>query len=82
MILRTARYAGVPQRYHVTISRAWVELVACHTEAGEDDFDAFLARCPDLLDKRLLTRFYRSTTLASVAARNGWVEPDLHPIPG
>ncbi|GAA3205677.1 hypothetical protein GCM10010532_027400 [Dactylosporangium siamense] len=72
----------MPQRYHVTISRAWVELVACHTEAGEDDFDAFLARCPDLLDKRLLTRFYRSTTLASVAARNGWVEPDLHPIPG
>jgi hypothetical protein len=80
-IHNTARYAGVPQKYHVAISRARVELVACHAEPGEDDFDAFLARYPDLLDKRLLTRFYRSTTLASVAARNGWVEPDLHPIP-
>ena len=81
-IRRTAAYAGAPQKYHATVSRAWVELVACHTAAGEDDFDAFLTRCPDLLDKRLLTRFYRSTTLASVAARSGWVEPDLRPIPG
>ena len=80
-IRRTARYAGAPQKYHATVSRAWVELVACHTEPGEEDFDAFLARYPDLLDKRLLTHFYRSTTLASVAARSGWVEPDLRPIP-
>ena len=81
-IRRTARYAGAPQKYHATVSRAWVELVACHTVPGEDDFDAFLARNPALLDKRLLTRFYRSTTLASVAARHGWVPPDLRPIPG
>ena len=80
-IRRTARYAGAPQKYHATVSRAWVELVACHSGTGEEDFDAFLARYPDLLDKRLLSRFYRSTTLASVAARSGWVEPDLHPIP-
>jgi hypothetical protein len=25
-IQRTARYAGAPQKYHATISRAWVEL--------------------------------------------------------
>jgi hypothetical protein len=80
-IRRTARYAGAPQKYHATVSRAWVELVACHMDAGEEDFDAFLTRVPDLLDKRLLTRFYRSGTLASVAARSGWVEPDLRPIP-
>ena len=29
-IRRTARYAGAPQKYHETISRAWVELVAHH----------------------------------------------------
>lgn len=80
-IRRTARYAGAPQKYHATVSRAWVELVACHAEPGEQDFDAFLTRFPDLLDKRLLTRFYRGSTLASVAARSGWVEPDLRPIP-
>jgi hypothetical protein len=81
-IRRTARYAGAPQKYHVTVSRAWVELVAHHT--GEDptpDFSAFTGRNPELLDKRLLTRFYRSTTLADVRARTGWVEPDLAPFP-
>jgi hypothetical protein len=33
------------------------------------------------LDKRLLTRFYRSSTLAAPEAKTGWVEPDLRPIP-
>ena len=81
-IQRTARYAGAPQKYHVTISRAWVELVAHH--AAEDttpDFTAFAGRNPELLDKRLLARFYRSTTLAGTGARAGWVEPDLALFP-
>ncbi|MET7396027.1 hypothetical protein ABZS66_21290 [Dactylosporangium sp. NPDC005572] len=80
-IRRTARYAGVPQKYHVTISRAWVELVAVHASDVAEDFAGFLARNPALLDKRLLARFYRSSTLASPAARTGWVEPDLRPLP-
>lgn len=29
-IQRTARYAGAPQKYNATVSRAWVELVAHH----------------------------------------------------
>jgi hypothetical protein len=81
-IQRTARYAGAPQKYHVTISRAWVELVAHHVaHDGSDDFEAFATRNPMLLDKRLLTRFYRSTTLADLRARTSWVEPDLAPFP-
>lgn len=81
-IQRTARYAGAPQKYHATISRAWVELVGYHAaETGEDDFDSFAANHRALLDKSLLTRFYRSSTLASPAARSGWVEPDLNPFP-
>jgi hypothetical protein len=36
---------------------------------------------PALLDKKLLTRFYRSSTLATDQARSGWVEPDLSPFP-
>jgi hypothetical protein len=80
-IQRTARYQGAPQKYHATISRAWVELVGHHIRPGED-FEAFAGRCPELLDKRLLARHYRSSTLASPAARDGWVEPDLEPLPG
>jgi hypothetical protein len=29
-IRQTARYAGAPQKYHATVSRAWVELVGYH----------------------------------------------------
>jgi DNA-binding Lrp family transcriptional regulator len=75
-IQRTARYAGAPRKYHATVSRAWVELVGHHVaEGGDSDFAAFADRNPALLDKRLLTRFYRPATLAGSAARTGWVEP-------
>ncbi|KJK59230.1 hypothetical protein [Saccharothrix sp. ST-888] len=81
-IQRTASYAGAPQKYHVTVSRAWVELVGHHAgELGESDFTTFADRHPELLDKRLLTRFYRPATLAGPQAKNGWVEPDLAPFP-
>jgi hypothetical protein len=81
-IRRTARYAGAPQKYHATVSRAWVELVGHHVDADPDaDFDAFVELNTALLDKRLLTRFYRSATLAAEPARDGWVEPDLAPFP-
>jgi hypothetical protein len=82
-IQRIAAYKRAPQKYHHTVSRAWVEIVAYHV--GEDpgcaDFDTFAARNPALLDKRLLSRHYRSSTLAAGPARRGWIEPDLLPFP-
>jgi hypothetical protein len=81
-IRRAARYAEAPQKYHATITRAWVELVGYHAEQdNQDGFDAFVDRFPPLLNKRLLTGHYRSATLASDAARSGWVEPDIKPLP-
>lgn len=90
-IQRTARYAGAPRKYHATMSRAWVELVGHHalarTRPGDVwdtslvAFESFAARNAELLDKRLLTRFYRSATLAGDAARTSWLEPDLAPFP-
>jgi hypothetical protein len=82
-IQQIAAYARAPQKYHHTVSRAWVEIVAHHVEADPDctDFGTFAARHPALLDKRLLSRHYRSSTLAATAARHDWVEPDLLPFP-
>jgi hypothetical protein len=81
-IQQTARYAGAPQKYNATVSRAWVELVGHHVaENDAEDFETFAAHHTALLDKRLLARFYRSETLASPQARTGWVEPDLAPFP-
>ena len=82
-IQQIAVYERHPQKYHHTVSRAWVEMIAHHVEAdpGCVEFDRFARRHPALLDKQLLTRHYRSTTLAAPSARRGWVEPDLLPFP-
>ncbi|HEX6521904.1 MAG TPA: hypothetical protein VF070_18140 [Streptosporangiaceae bacterium] len=98
-IRHLAAYQRAPQKYHHTVSRAWMELVAHHVaedglsriaagarptgsaEPPSGDFDAFAGRHPALLDKRLLSRHYRSATLASTPARQSWVEPDLAPFP-
>ena len=65
-IQRTARYAGTPQKYNATVSRAWVELAAHHAhETDTQDFDAFADHHAALLDKRLLTRDRKSTRLNS-----------------
>jgi hypothetical protein len=82
--LRTmTAYHRAPQKYHHTISRAWVEAVAHHVASDPTctRFDAFAERHPRLLDKRLIFPHYRPTTLAAETARRGWVEPDLHPFP-
>jgi hypothetical protein len=82
-IRQIAAYERAPQKYHHTVSRAWVEAVAYHVAKDPRcaDFEAFAARNPGLLDKRLLSQHYRSSTLAAPAARSGWVEPDLVPFP-
>jgi len=81
-IQQTARYAGAPQKYNATVSRAWVELTAYHmNEAPDETFDELLERNPGLLNKRLLTHFYEPRTLASTEARTSWVEPDVRPFP-
>jgi hypothetical protein len=78
-----AAYERAPQKYHHTVSQAWVELVAHHVAALPDcaDFGVFADANPALLDKRLLSRHYSSSTLASGPARRRWVEPDLMPFP-
>jgi hypothetical protein len=82
-IRHLAAYQRAPQKFHATVTRAWVEIVAHHMAAGPPapDFAAFADRFPWLLDKRLLTRHYSSRALASPAARAGWLDPDLVPFP-
>lgn len=83
-IRRAARDAGTPGKYHATITRAWVELVGHHVDEDPGpDFASFAtveANVP-LLDRGLLTRFYRPETLAGAQARAAWVEPDRSPFP-
>ena len=61
--------AGRPQAFHMTITKAWFELIA-----SADD----LHSAPELLDKTILSRYYTPGRLAE--GRDRWLEPDLHPL--
>ncbi|MGV8852755.1 MAG: hypothetical protein ACOH1M_09355 [Rhodoglobus sp.] len=61
--------AGKPDAFHVTLTRAWFDLVS-----SVADLDA----APELLDKSLIKRFYSADRIA--AGRELWLEPDLHPL--
>jgi hypothetical protein len=81
-IRHVARLHGMPDRYHQTITRSWVQLVALH-RLGSDarSFDEFIAENPGLLDRRVLDRHYSRELIASPRARARWTEPDLAALP-
>ncbi len=73
---------GRADRYHDTMTRFWLRVVALginrHRSLG---FDDLLAAEPHLLDKDLPFRHWSPETMAGDEARRHWVEPDLRPIP-
>jgi flavin reductase (DIM6/NTAB) family NADH-FMN oxidoreductase RutF len=64
-----ATRAGRPDAYHVTITRAWFELIASIEDIAEHE---------ELFDKTLLDRYYSPERL--IAGREQWLDPDLHPL--
>src|SRR5262249_49082542 len=77
-IRRFAAAKGAFEKFHVTITRAWFELIesarAAHPEAH--DASTLVAACPLLLDSRALLRFSSRERLESAEAKAGWVPPD------
>ena len=71
--------------YHETITRAFLHLIRArvpHIEASDGlDADGFCEAHPDLLDKRILSRFYSDALLRSADARSRFVPADLSPLP-
>jgi hypothetical protein len=54
-----ARRHGAEDKYHETITRAWLRFVAVHMQRwGAESFEAFLTANPDLLDRTLIEHFY------------------------
>ena len=82
-ILRFANHHGATQKYHHTLTLAWMRLVAAalvETPVGYN-FAQFLSDHPELADKNLLAKYYSQKLLQTNAAREGWVETDLRPLP-
>jgi hypothetical protein len=69
--------------YHETITRAYVcllsEFIRRHPGLAVADCVQGLLASP-LAGKPALLRYYSKESLLSVAARKGWVEPDLEPL--
>jgi hypothetical protein len=71
--------------YHETITRAYVRLIAAFLQArpAGEEIDASVAAllASPLAARDALLRHYSKPLLFSVAARRGWVEPDLAALP-
>jgi hypothetical protein len=73
-IKHVASAHGAPEKYHETITRCWVHLVAVHRAGSDaDTFDEFIAGNRGLLDRQLLDGHYSRSLLGS--ARRGPVGP-------
>lgn len=73
-----------PEKYHETITRAWVLAVDHFMQkapAPFDSFGAFIAADSRLLDPSIMLTHYSKERLFSETARAAFVEPDLQSIP-
>lgn len=66
---------GKPDRYHETITVAYLALIneRLLLRGDGDTWQEFLAQNHELLDRRLLTHYYRPETLGSPAARRVFI---------
>jgi hypothetical protein len=81
-LLELATSHGVAQRFHHTLTVAWVRIIESERRLRPDSpFDALVAARPGLLDKDAPLAYYTRERLYSNEARQRWVEPDLKPLP-
>ena len=81
-IVRFAMHNGASQKYHRTITVAWMKLVsAARNEGAAASFQDFAELHPQLLDVKHLTHYYSAELLASPEARVAWLEPDIGHLP-
>jgi hypothetical protein len=74
---------GQAARYHDTMTRFWMRLVA-HAVTNRPEIaslDDFLAAFPMLLEKELFLRHWSRAAMFAPEARAAWRDPDLVPLP-
>ena len=72
-----AERVGVPEKFNVTITFAFMSLIAERKgQSNPDGLASFLASNPDLLDKNVLKRWYSEERLTSATARRQFLLPD------
>jgi|GEM_PF-376476 len=80
MLKAFAAHQGVPEKYHETITWAYLLLIHDRMTAmpATHTWREFVSGNPDLLEyaQSILPRYYRKETLASSRAQRGFVMPD------
>lgn len=77
-IIRFATSLGALHIFHLTLTCAWVHIVAKAMQGNKQtSFAAFIEASNYLLDKDLPKRYYSEQVLSSELARKEWIEPDL-----
>ena len=79
MLRRFATAKGAPDKYHETMTVAYMLVIAERIDSTQSrDWAEFAGRNPDLLTQTpsVLSRYYTDETLASERARRGFVMPD------
>jgi len=83
-IRRYAAHYGAAQKFHQTITMAWLALVedARRRAPMGASFEDLLRAFPELLNLKALDEYYSSAVLDSAAARDTFVAPDKRSLPG
>lgn len=75
-----ATRAGAADRYHETITLAFLSLIAERRALADyADFETFALHNPDLMEASVLKRWYAPERLMSAVARKTFVLPDRQP---
>ena len=77
---RLLRKAGKSELFNQTVTVAFLSLIAERMVAQRfSSFESFASANPDLMESRVLSRWYRQEVLKSEAARRTFVLPDPSP---
>ncbi|WP_135081193.1 hypothetical protein [Terasakiella sp. SH-1] len=74
---------GAPEKYHRTLSEAFVRIVQSRlNEETKTCFECFVKENRDLIEdsKSVLAQYYSHSRLYSAEAKSSWVQPDLQDI--
>ncbi|MDP6675772.1 MAG: hypothetical protein QGH93_13105 [Gammaproteobacteria bacterium] len=75
------RQIGLPEKFNMTVTVAFMGLIAERIQdVPAENFSDFIAQNPDLLDSRVLSRWYSKERLSSSLSRSVFLLPDLVPV--
>ncbi len=73
------QYYGVPEKYHETITIAYLVLINERLDQSPDiHWETFRHDNPDIFDKNILQKYYSASQLASPTARRVFQLPNPH----